>query len=53
MSGAFDKLKGKAKEAAGKALNDDSLKNKGKADQVKGEVKKAAGKVKDSFDKEK
>jgi uncharacterized protein YjbJ (UPF0337 family) len=42
-------LKGKAKEAAGKATGDDSLKNKGKVDQAKGSLKQAGENVKDAF----
>lgn len=42
-------VKGKAKEAAGAATGDSSLKNKGRADQAKSSVKKAGEKVKDVF----
>ncbi|MBT2368986.1 CsbD family protein [Streptomyces sp. ISL-10] len=39
-SGA-DKLKGKAKEAMGKATGDERLKAEGRTDQAKGKAKKA------------
>lgn len=40
---------GEAKEAMGKASDDQDLENEGKADQVKGDLKQAAEKVKDAF----
>ncbi|OQQ25404.1 CsbD family protein [Prescottella equi] len=40
-------LGGKAKEAAGKATDDEDLKNEGKGDQVQSAVKDAGEKVKD------
>lgn len=43
MSGETDKLKGKVKETAGAATDDDSLRAEGKADQN-------AGKLKDKVD---
>lgn len=46
--GAWDKAKGRAKEAAGKAVDDPDLEAEGKRDQVKGGVEKATGKVKDA-----
>ncbi|MCV7191245.1 CsbD family protein [Mycolicibacterium brumae] len=45
----LDDLGGKAKEAIGKATDDDSTKNEGKADQVKADFKDAGEKVKDAF----
>ena len=48
---AADKLKGHAKEAAGKATDNDKLVAEGKADQVKGHAKEAVEDVKDSFKK--
>jgi len=45
---AQEKL-GKAKEAFGKASDDEDLKNEGKADQAKGSLKQAGEKVKDAF----
>ena len=44
-----EELGGKAKEGAGKATDDDQLKNEGKGDQAKGNVKQAGEKVKDVF----
>ncbi|WP_125130685.1 CsbD family protein [Microbacterium sp. 10M-3C3] len=45
-------LAGKAKEAIGKATDNDKLVAEGKADQVKADAKKAAGDVKDAFTKD-
>jgi uncharacterized protein YjbJ (UPF0337 family) len=45
MSGKGEELKGRAKEAAGAALNDDQLRQQGKIDQASGKVKQAATKV--------
>ena len=39
MSGKFEEVKGRAKEAAGDVTGDDSLKREGKADQTTGKVK--------------
>jgi uncharacterized protein YjbJ (UPF0337 family) len=44
-------IAGKAKEAVGKATDNDKLVAEGKADQVKADAKKAASDVKDAFDK--
>ncbi|WP_458681906.1 CsbD family protein [Prescottella equi] len=41
-------LGGKAKEAVGKATDDEDLKNEGKGDQVQSAVKDAGEKVKDA-----
>jgi uncharacterized protein YjbJ (UPF0337 family) len=49
---AKDKLqsaKGKVKEATGRAADDRSMEEKGKADQVAGDLKQAGEKVKDAF----
>ncbi len=43
-----DKLKGKAKEAAGSAVGNERLKTEGKADQAAADVKQAGEKVKDA-----
>lgn len=45
---AQEKL-GEAKEAMGKASDDDDLQAEGKADQMKGGLKQAGEKVKDAF----
>ncbi|MGB4779404.1 CsbD family protein [Microbacterium sp.] len=54
--GLDDKIKnaaqdvgGKAKEAVGKATDNERLEAEGKADQVKADVKQAGEKVKDAF----
>lgn len=46
-----DKVKGKAKEAAGHATDNPKLVAEGKIDQAKGTAKKAAEDVKDVFRK--
>jgi uncharacterized protein YjbJ (UPF0337 family) len=52
--GSIDKLKGRAKEAAGAATDDDDLRSEGKLDQTKGgfkdKVDDVADKVKDAAD---
>jgi uncharacterized protein YjbJ (UPF0337 family) len=48
MEGAWDKAKGKAKEAAGDLTDDEDLEREGKKDQVKGGAKEAAGHVKEA-----
>jgi uncharacterized protein YjbJ (UPF0337 family) len=47
MGGKADDIKGRAKEAAGAATNDDELRREGKADQAAGAVKDKAEKAKD------
>jgi uncharacterized protein YjbJ (UPF0337 family) len=42
-------MKGKVKEAAGRATDDESLEAKGKTDQAKSNLKQAGEKVKDVF----
>ncbi|RKW19987.1 MAG: CsbD family protein [Corynebacterium sp.] len=57
--GAFDEIKGKAKEAAGKVTGNERLEDEGKADQVKSDVvdavkdgvNKVVGSFKDDSDK--
>ena len=49
IENAADDLKGKAKEATGKATDDESLEAEGKGDQVVSDVKQAGEKVKDAF----
>jgi uncharacterized protein YjbJ (UPF0337 family) len=44
-----DELKGKTKEATGKATDDQELEAEGHGDQVKGNLKQAGEKVKDVF----
>ncbi|QBI21306.1 CsbD family protein [Egibacter rhizosphaerae] len=51
--GRTDKVKGKAKEAAGEVTDDEELRREGKTDQAAGTAKekvdKAADKVKETF----
>ena len=47
-SGTLDKMKGRAKEAAGALVDDNKLKREGKADQLAGKVKDIAEKVVDT-----
>jgi len=49
IDNAAEDLKGKAKEAAGKAQDDPSQEAEGKADQGKADLKKATENVKDAF----
>ncbi len=49
IENAVDDLKGKAKEASGKAQDDESLEAEGKFDQSKADLKKAGENVKDAF----
>ncbi|MFG2227602.1 CsbD family protein [Streptomyces sp. NPDC048644] len=42
-----DKMKGKAKEAVGKATGNDRMAAEGRTDQAKGEAKRAMGNAKD------
>ena len=48
MAGEMDKMKGKAKEWAGKATGDKRMEGEGKTDQAKGDVKGAAEDAKES-----
>lgn len=49
ISNAAEGAKGKVKEAAGKAMDDEKLEAEGKADQAKADLKQAGEKVKDAF----
>lgn len=49
LSNKAQELKGKMKEGAGDATDDESLENEGRADQAKGNLKQAGEKVKDTF----
>ncbi|MFI0353325.1 CsbD family protein [Actinomadura sp. 9N407] len=44
-----DKVKGKAKEAAGKTTGNERLQAEGKSDQVKGDIKQTGEKAKDAL----
>ncbi len=48
--GAFDKLKGKAKEMFGDATGNDDTKAEGQVDQGKGEAKQGVADAKDKVD---
>ncbi len=48
MAGKADKIKGRAKEAAGALTDDPALKREGKLDQAEGKAKQAAEDVKDA-----
>ena len=45
--GAMDKVKGRAKEAAGAVTGDKTKKSEGRSDQTKGTAKEKKGKLKD------
>lgn len=47
--GGMDKIKGKAKEATGKATGSDRMKAEGKMDQAKGKAKEAVTDAKESM----
>jgi uncharacterized protein YjbJ (UPF0337 family) len=47
--GAMDKLKGRAKEAAGAMAGNEATKAEGRSDQRKGTAKEKKGKLKDLF----
>ncbi|GAA3522100.1 CsbD family protein [Aeromicrobium panaciterrae] len=49
LENAADDLKGKAKEATGKATDDESLEAEGRGDQAVSDLKQAGEKVKDAF----
>lgn len=49
LSNMAEDVSGKAKEATGKATDNDSLEAEGKADQTKADLKQAGEKVKDAF----
>jgi uncharacterized protein YjbJ (UPF0337 family) len=44
-----EELKGKGKQAAGEATDDEELQAEGKADETKGNLKQAGEKIKDVF----
>lgn len=51
LENAAEGATGKAKEAAGKATNDEELQAEGRKDQVTSDIKKAGEKIKDAFDR--
>jgi uncharacterized protein YjbJ (UPF0337 family) len=48
ISNKVEQLKGKGKEATGRATDDERLENEGKADQGKANIKQAGEKIKDA-----
>ena len=48
VSNKAEQLKGKGKEAAGRATDDEQLEAEGKVDQAKGNIKQAGEKTKDA-----
>lgn len=49
IENSAEKMGGKAKEAAGHATDDESLRAEGQRDQAKADLKQAGEKVKDAF----
>lgn len=49
ISNKVEDVKGKFKEGAGDATDDERLENEGRADQTKSDLKQAGEKVKDAF----
>ena len=49
MGNKSDELKGQAKEATGKATDDEQLEAEGKGDQMGANIKQAGEKIKDAF----
>lgn len=49
IDNASENMQGKAKEAAGKATDDERLEAEGQMDQSKADLKQAGEKVKDAF----
>ena len=49
LRNAAEDAGGKAKEAAGRATDDERLESEGKADQAQSDLKQAGEKVKDAF----
>ncbi|QTG79498.1 CsbD family protein [Arthrobacter crystallopoietes] len=52
IGNAAEKAGGKAKEAAGNATDDESLRAEGQTDQTKADLKGAGEKIKDAFKKD-
>ncbi|MFE9145526.1 CsbD family protein [Streptomyces tubercidicus] len=47
--GAMDKMKGKAKQKAGKVMGNERMKSEGRADEAKGKAKSAMGNAKENM----
>jgi len=52
LSGKIKKVKGDIREAAGKALGDNKMKNKGKIQNATGKIQEAYGNIKEDLKKE-
>ncbi|ADX71666.1 CsbD family protein [Pseudarthrobacter phenanthrenivorans] len=52
IDNAAEKMGGKAKEATGRATDDERLEAEGRMDQTKADLKQAGEKIKDAFKKE-
>ena len=50
-AGNAKNIKGKVKEAAGKAIGNPDLRDEGRADQIEGKIQKKVGDVKKVFDR--
>lgn len=51
VQGTAKDIKGKVKEAAGKAVGNPNLRDEGRADQIEGKVQKKAGDIKKVFNR--
>jgi len=49
VKGSMKDMKGRAKEATGKALGDEKMKREGQADRVEGKVQNTVGGIKDTL----
>jgi uncharacterized protein YjbJ (UPF0337 family) len=49
VKGSMKDMKGRTKEAAGKALGDEKLKREGQADRVEGKIQNTVGGIKDTL----
>ena len=50
-AGNAKNLKGKVKEAAGKAVGNSNLRDEGRADQIEGKIQKKVGDIKKVFER--
>ncbi len=49
VKGSMKDIKGRTKEAAGKALGDEKMKREGQADRVEGKIQNTVGGIKDTL----
>jgi uncharacterized protein YjbJ (UPF0337 family) len=49
VKGSLKDIKGRTKEAAGKALGDEKMKREGQADRVEGKIQNTVGGIKDTL----